>query len=39
VLLEEPGSEERVRDAYRVADPKLRQLIANEKLFAGISLP
>ncbi|MBZ0114087.1 MAG: sulfatase-like hydrolase/transferase [Thermoanaerobaculia bacterium] len=39
VLLNEPDSEDRVRSAYLVADPNLRRLIENERLFAGISLP
>jgi tetratricopeptide (TPR) repeat protein len=39
VLLDEPGAAERVRNAYRAADPNLRRLIENEKLFAGIAVP
>ena len=37
VLLEEPDREERIRLAYEKADPTTRQLIENERLFAGVA--
>jgi arylsulfatase A-like enzyme/tetratricopeptide (TPR) repeat protein len=37
VLLGEPDRRERIRVAWERADPATRQLIANEKLFAGMS--
>jgi tetratricopeptide (TPR) repeat protein len=36
VLLGEPDQRERIRVAWGRADPELRRLIANEKLFAGM---
>ncbi len=38
VLLNEPDRAERVRRAYRFADPQLRTLIERESLFKGIEL-
>ncbi len=38
VLANEPDRNERIRLAYRRADPDLRQLIENETLFRGVSL-
>ncbi len=37
VLLREADSAERVRSAYRVADPRLRALIESESLFQGLA--
>jgi hypothetical protein len=36
VLLGEPDQRDRIRSAWERADPELRRLIANEKLFAGM---
>jgi arylsulfatase A-like enzyme/Tfp pilus assembly protein PilF len=39
VLLGEPDWRERVRFAYETADPTVRQLIENEPLFQGVTVP